>query len=64
MDNLKLNDMILILGIDMNANVSIEIHVTYDKQFILTDSRQNPNKMTYLKPEQNLKTTFLKLETQ
>jgi hypothetical protein len=56
--------MTLILGIDMNANVSIEIHVTYDKQFILTDSKQNPNKVTYLKPGQNLKTIFLKLETQ
>jgi uncharacterized protein YcfL len=64
MDSLTLNDMTLILGIDMNANVSIEIHVTYNKQFILMDFRQNPNKVTYLKSGQNLKTIFFKLETQ
>jgi hypothetical protein len=37
MDNLTLNDMKLILGIDINANVSIETHMTYDKPFILMD---------------------------
>jgi hypothetical protein len=52
MDSLALNDMTLILGFDMNVNVSIETHVTYDKPFILTDS------------EQNLRIIFLKLETQ
>lgn len=51
MDNLTLNDMTLILGVAMNTNVSIETHVTYDKLFILTDSRQNLGKMTYLKYE-------------
>jgi hypothetical protein len=35
MDSLALNDMTLILGVDMNINVSIETHVTYDKPFIL-----------------------------
>jgi hypothetical protein len=37
MDDLTLNDMTLILGVDMNASVSIETHVTYDKPFILTE---------------------------
>jgi hypothetical protein len=64
MDNLTLNDMKLILGIDINANVSIETHMTYDKPFILIDSRQNLDRVTYLKSEQNLKIIFLKLETQ
>jgi len=64
MDSLTLNDMTLILGVDMNANVSIETHVTYDKPFILMDSRQNLDRVTYLKSGQNLKTMFLKLETQ
>jgi hypothetical protein len=64
MDSLTLNDMTLILGVDMNANVSIETHVTYDKPFILMDSRQNLDRVTYLKSGQDLKTMFLKLETQ
>jgi len=64
MDSLTLNDMTLILDVDMNANVSIETHVTYDKPFILMDSRQNLDRVTYLKSGQNLKTMFLKLETQ
>jgi hypothetical protein len=64
MNSLMLNDMTLILGVDMNANVSIEIHGTYNKPFILTDSRQNLDRVTYLKSGQNLKTIFLKLETQ
>jgi hypothetical protein len=34
MDELELNDIILILGVNINANVSIEIHMTYDKPFI------------------------------
>jgi hypothetical protein len=34
MDDLALNDITLILGVDMNASVSIETHVTYDKSFI------------------------------
>jgi hypothetical protein len=63
-DSLTLNDMTLILGIKMNTNVSIETHVTYDKPFILTDSRQNLDRVTYLKSGQNLKIIFLKLETQ
>jgi hypothetical protein len=36
-NDLALNDMKLILGIDINANVSIETHMTYDKPFILMD---------------------------
>jgi hypothetical protein len=36
MDELALNDMTLILGVDMNASMSIETHVIYDKPFILT----------------------------
>jgi hypothetical protein len=35
-NDLALNDMTLILGIDMNARVLIETHVMYDKLFILT----------------------------
>jgi len=62
MDSLMLNNMTLILCIDMNSNVSIETHVTYDKLFILIDSRQNQDRVTYLKSEQNVKTIFLKLE--
>jgi hypothetical protein len=31
-----LNNMTLILGVDMNAGVSIKTHVTYNKSFILT----------------------------
>jgi hypothetical protein len=34
MDDFAHNDMTLILGIDMNTNVSIETHITYDKPFI------------------------------
>jgi hypothetical protein len=62
MDSLTLNDMTLILCIDMNSNVLIETHVTYDKPFILIDSRQNQDRVTYLKSGQNVKTIFLKLE--
>jgi hypothetical protein len=64
MDSLILNDLTLIIGVNMNANVSIKTHMTYDKLLILTDSRQNLNRVTYLKSGQNLKTIFLKLETQ
>jgi len=35
MDDLTLNDVALILGIDMNADLSIEIHMKYDKLLIL-----------------------------
>jgi hypothetical protein len=35
MDDLALNDVILILGININANVSIETHFKYDKLLIL-----------------------------
>jgi len=35
-NDLALNDMTLILGIDMKARVLIETHVMYDKLFILT----------------------------
>jgi hypothetical protein len=45
----------------MNANVSIKTHVAYDKLLNLTDSRQNLDRVTYLKSGQNLKTIFLKL---
>jgi hypothetical protein len=63
MDSLTLSNMTLILCIDMNSNVSIETHVTYDKLFILIDSRQNQDRETYLKSGQNIKTIFLKFET-
>jgi hypothetical protein len=36
-DDLTLNGKTFILGVDMNANVSIEAHMTYDKPFILTE---------------------------
>jgi hypothetical protein len=36
MDDLALNYMKLILGVDINSNVLIEIHLTYDEPFILT----------------------------
>jgi hypothetical protein len=49
MDSLTLSNMTLILCIDMNSNVSIETHVIYDKLFILIDSRQNQDRVTYLK---------------
>jgi hypothetical protein len=35
LDDFALKDMTLILGVDMNASVSIETHITYDKLFIL-----------------------------
>jgi hypothetical protein len=35
MDDLTLNDVALILGVDMNADLSIEIHMKYDKLLIL-----------------------------
>jgi hypothetical protein len=35
MDDLALNDVALILGADINANVSIESHMKYDKLLIL-----------------------------
>jgi len=34
MDDLILNDMTLILGANMDADVSIEIHINYDKLLI------------------------------
>jgi hypothetical protein len=36
MDDLAINDMLLILGVDMNASVSIKTYVIYNKLFILT----------------------------
>jgi hypothetical protein len=59
-----LNDLTLIIGVNMNANVSIKTHVAYDKLLNLMDSKQNSDRMTYLKSGQNVKTIFLKLETQ
>jgi hypothetical protein len=35
-DDLALNDMALILGADMDVDVSIETHMTYDNPLILT----------------------------
>jgi hypothetical protein len=35
-DNLELNDMTFILGVDMNVCLLIETHMTYYKPFILT----------------------------
>jgi hypothetical protein len=34
-DNLVLNDIALILGADMDSNLSIETHMKYDKLLIL-----------------------------
>lgn len=61
MDDLALNDVALILGADMNANVSIESHMKYDKLLIL---KKKNDKWTYLKFVQNLRNMFLKLESQ
>jgi hypothetical protein len=60
MDNLVLNGMTLILGIDMNTSVSAETHVTYDKPLILMENKQ----IDLFKYGQNLRTIFLKLETE
>jgi len=35
MDDLELNDVALILGTDVDADVSIETHMKYDKLLIL-----------------------------
>jgi hypothetical protein len=35
MDDLALNDVALILGTDMDTNLSIEIHMKYNKLLIL-----------------------------
>jgi len=35
LDVLSVNDVALILGVDMNADLSIEIHMKYDKLLIL-----------------------------
>jgi hypothetical protein len=37
MDDLALNDVALILGTDMDTNLSIEIHMKYDKLLILKE---------------------------
>jgi hypothetical protein len=37
MDDLALNDMALILDVDINARVSIEIQMSYNKPFLLTE---------------------------
>jgi hypothetical protein len=51
----------LILGANMDTNVSIEIYMKYDKLLIL---KKKNDRGAYLKFVQNLKTIFLKLETQ
>jgi hypothetical protein len=53
--------MTLILGVNMNASVSIETHVMYDKPFIL--KKKMIERPIYLKSEQNLRAIFLNLET-
>jgi hypothetical protein len=53
--------MSFVLDADMNANVSIETHIKYVKLLIL---RKKNDRGTYLKFVQNLRTIFLKLETQ
>jgi hypothetical protein len=58
-DDLTLNDMTLILNVDMNVNVPIEAHETYDKSFILM---KKVIKKIYLKFGQILKIIFLKLK--
>jgi hypothetical protein len=60
MDDLELNGVALILGTDVDADVSIETHMKYDKLLIL----RKIVTWAYLKFMQNLKTIFLKLETQ
>jgi hypothetical protein len=60
MDDLELNDVALILGTDVDADVSIETHMKYDKLLILRKMVTG----AYLKFMQNLRTIFLKLETQ
>jgi len=60
MDDLALNDMALILSVDMNVNVSIEIHIKYDKLLIL---RKKSDREAYLKSVQNLRIILLKIKT-
>jgi hypothetical protein len=61
MNDLSLNDMAFGLSVDMNANLSIEIHIKYAKLLIL---REKSNRGAYLKCVQNLRIILLKLETQ
>jgi hypothetical protein len=61
MDDFALNDLTLILGIDIDADMWIETHINYDKLLIL---KEKIDRMTYLKFMQNLRTIFLKLKTQ
>jgi hypothetical protein len=62
-NDLILNDVTLILGADMDANVSIEIHMNYDKLLILREKKKS-DKGPYLKFVQNRRIIFLKLKTQ
>jgi hypothetical protein len=50
----------LILGTDMDADVSIQTQMKYDKLLIL---KKENERGVYLKFVQNLRTIFLKLET-
>jgi hypothetical protein len=61
MNDLALNNVSMILGVDIDVNVLIETHVKYNKLLIL---RKKCDRLTYLKFVQNLRIIFLKLETQ
>jgi hypothetical protein len=61
MNDLSLNDMAFGLSVEMNANLSIEIHIKYAKLLIL---REKSNRWAYLKCVKNLRIILLKLETQ
>jgi hypothetical protein len=63
-DDLILNGVTLILNVDMNADVSIETHINYDKLLIFKKRKKKCDKGVYLKFMQNLTTIFLKLKTQ
>jgi hypothetical protein len=60
MNDLAPNDMTYVLGVDMNANVSIETHEIWQT----INFEEKSGRWASLKFVQNLRTIFLKLETQ
>jgi hypothetical protein len=58
MNDLSLYDMTFGLSVDMNANLSIEIHIKYAKLLIL---REKSNRGAYLKCVQNLRMIFIEI---
>jgi len=60
MDDLVLNDVGLILSADMDIDVSIETH----KIWQTINFEEKSDRVAYLKFVQNIRTIFLKLETQ